>query len=199
MLGRVKVKRILKLKFVCTLVYCSHRHTHTHTRRYIHALSHTDTHSAIGISFLLFNFLSLCLYLMVSCCLSVTPALKQIKKKRSSNFVDGFSCFKTFCLNRFFNSLRHRHFIWIYKKKTQQKNNIYYILKKQQKVFVVAKRNKTKKWYIYINIYCIHLSIYTFVYTCIFSMPTTYVICRDFEFFQVKTPQSKNSSALPQN
>lgn len=197
MLGRVKVKRILKLKFVCTLVYCSHRHTLTHALIHTRTLAHRHTlsnwHKFSSIQF------SLSLSLSYGLLLSVTPALKQIKKKRSSNFVDVFSCFKTFCLNRFFNSLRHRHFIWIYKKKTKQKNNIYYILKKQQKVFVVAKRNKTKKWYIYINIYCIHLSIYTFVYTCIFSMPTTYVICRDFEFFQVKTPQSKYSSALPQN
>lgn len=125
MLGRVKVKRILKLKFVCTLVYCSHRHTHTHAQIHTRTLAHRHTlsnwHKFSSIQF------SLSLSLSYGLLLSVTPALKQIKKKRSSNFVDVFSCFKTFCLNRFFNFHFATDISYEYTKRKHNKKTIYII------------------------------------------------------------------------
>lgn len=40
-----------------------------------------------------------------------------------------------------------------------------------------TKQNNGTYIYVYIYIYIVY------IYTCIFSMPTTYVICRDFELF----------------
>lgn len=194
MLGRVKVKRILKLKFVCTLVYCSHRHTHTRADTYTHFRTQTHTQQLAYVFF--YSIFSLFVFILWS--LVVCNTCSQANQNETKlQFCWCFFLFQDFLFKSFFQFTSPHTFHMNIQKENKTKNNIYYILKKQQKVFVVAKRNKTKKWYIYINIYCIHLSIYTFVYTCIFSMPTTYVICRDFEFFQVKTPQSKYSSALP--
>lgn len=131
MLGRVKVKRILKLKFVCTLVYCSHRHTHTRAQIHTGTFAHTHTLSNWH-KFLIFNFLSLFVFVFLSLSHLLSSKSKNERKKRSSNFVDVFSCFKTFWLKRF--SIHFATDIsYEYTKRKQNKKQYIYIKKNNKK------------------------------------------------------------------